>query len=928
LTSVKALHAVRPKLSYEKFIRAKMAVVESHGIEVKASEIHPWLKPHARDIVCWGLKLGSAAIFAAFGLHKTSIQLEIARLIVKKTGGRFLIVAPLGVRQEFKRDAEKLGIIIRFVRRIEECAGRGVFITNYETVRDGKLDPSRFTGASLDEAAVLADRGNKTFGEFAFKLFNTVKYKFVATATPSPNEYQELLSYAAFLGVADISQARTRFFKRNPQKMDELTLHPHKVREFHLWLSGWAIFLQSPSDMGYSDEGYKLPPLEIHWHEIPAGFTAEDANNAKGTGLSWAEAAVAKKLIDPFIDREINGSETGTPKGFLKSGPRQRELIKRPAIGMIDAAREKRDSLNARLAKLMELRAIAPDEHRIIWHDLEAERKAIEKAIPSATTVYGKQDLEEREKAIINFSDGSISELATKPVIAGSGCNFQRHCSWAIFMGVGFKFREFIQAIHRIYRFLQTRPVRIDIIYTEREREVKRVLEEKWEQHKKLTAQMSEIIREYGLARNALEQELRRTLGVERKEESGPGWTSACNDSVYEMPRLKSDCAGLILTSLPFGNQYEYTPSYHDLGHTDTNEHFFEQMDYLTPELYRILKPGRAAAVHVKDRIVPSGMSGLGFQTVYDFHSDVKRHFCQHGFAFLGMNTIVTDVVRENDQTYRLGWTEQCKDGSRMGYGLPEYLLLFRKPPTDRSNGYADEPVMKHKPDCFSDAGEVVEYSDQDKYRAILGTGYSRARWQLDAHGFARSNGNRLLAPEDMTGLDWPTIFKLYRQHSISTIYDYQHHVELGETLDRAGQLPRDFMLLPPQSWHPDVWTDVMRARTLNAAQTQKGREKHICPLQFDIVDRVIERFSMPGELVVDPFAGIGTVLLRGLKLGREVYGSELSERYWWDGVQYCKGVEKDVKTPTLFDALEDLTTDTTDTTDRTDLHESEEARV
>ncbi len=853
---------VAPRKTYEQFLRAKMAVAEASGLEIKVSEISPLLKPHQRDIVRWAVHKGQAAVFAVFGLGKTIIQLEIARQIVKKTGGRFLIVAPLGVRQEFKRDAVKLGVIIRFVRRIEECNGRGIFLTNYETVRDGKLDPRRFTGASLDEAAILADRGNKTFGEFAFKLFIDVKYKFVATATPSPNEYQELLSYAAFLGVADIGQARTRFFKRNPQKMDELTLHPHKEREFWLWLSTWAIFLQRPSDLGYSDEGYELPPLEVNWHEIPAhhGDTETRRDAKQGT------------------------------------------LITRPASGMIYAAREKRESLNARLGKLLELRAIAPEEHRIIWHDLEAERKAIEKALPQTITVYGTQDLEEREKAIIKFSDGSIPELATKPVIAGSGCNFQRHCSWAIFMGVGFKFREFIQAIHRIYRFLQTKPVRIDIIYTVAEREVKRVLEEKWEQHKKLTAQMSEIIREYGLAKNALQQELQRTLGVERKEERGPGWTSVCNDSVHEMPRLGENSAGLILTSLPFGNQYEYTPSYHDLGHTDTNEHFFEQMDYLTPELYRVLKPGRVLAIHCKDRIVPSGMSGVGFQTVYYFHSDVARHFEKHGFKSLGMKTIVTDVVRENDQTYRLGWTEQCKDGSRMGFGLPEYLLLFRKPQTERSRGYADEPVVKQKPDCFSESGAVVEWNEQHKHRAIGGTGYSRARWQLDAHGFSRSNGNRLLAPEDLVGLDWPAIFKLYREYCLSTIYDYQNHVEVGEALDRDGQLPRDFMLLPPQSWHPDVWTDVMRARTLNAAQSQQGREKHICPLQFDIVDRVIEQYSMPGELVLDPFAGIGTVLLRGLKLNRQVYGCELSERYWWDGVQYLYAVEKQTDIPTLFD--------------------------
>ena len=173
------------------------------------------------------------------------------------------------------------------------------------------------------------------------------------------------------------------------------------------------------------------------------------------------------------------------------------------------------------------------------------------------------------------------------------------------------------------------------------------------------------------------------------------------NDSVIEAARMPDNYAALILTSVPFSTQYIYSASYNDFGHCDDNGHFFRQFDFLTPDLFRILQPGRVAAIHVKDRIVPGGMTGLGFQTVYPFHCDTIAHFVKHGFAYLGMKTIVTDVVRENNQTYRLGWTEQCKDGSRMGVGMPEYLLLFRKPPTDSSNGYADVPVVKHKPDCI-----------------------------------------------------------------------------------------------------------------------------------------------------------------------------------------------------------------------------------
>jgi len=494
--------------------------------------------------------------------------------------------------------------------------------------------------------------------------------------------------------------------------------------------------------------------------------------------------------------------------------------------------------------------------------------------------------------------------IEPKPQLSGSGCNFQRFCHSAIFLGIGFKFNDFIQAIHRIHRFLQKHRVELHLIYTEAEREVRRVLEEKWAKHNELVAQMTAIIREYGLARNALQSEMGRTFGVERQEVTGENFTLINNDSVLETAQMPADSVHLILTSIPFSTQYEYTPSYHDFGHSDSNEHFFEQMDFLTPQLLRILQPGRIAAIHVKDRIVPGGMTGLGFQTVYPFHSRTIDHYVKHGFAYLGMKTIVTDVVRENNQTYRLGWTEQCKDGSRMGVGMPEYLLLFRKPPTDRSNGYADVPVVKEK------------------------ANYTRSRWQIDAHGFGRSSGNRLLSPEDFTNVPHERIFKMFREWSLNHPYDYEQHVKLSESLETcqdcghihllstgycgcgckgAGRLPVTFMLLQPQSWHEEVWSDVTRMLSLNSAQSASGREMHLCPMQFDIADRCITQYTMEGETVFDPFSGIGTVPLRALRLKRKGFGIELAAGYFRDAVHYCQAEEKEADSPTLFDLVEEI---------------------
>lgn len=867
--------------AYKAFLRSKVVMADSIGFDIEDSDINPILKPFQRACIRWAVRMGRAALFESFGLGKTLQQLEIVRLILmmiqRTTGveGMGLIVIPLGVRQEFMRDAAMLGITVKFIRRIEECDGPGIYLTNYETVRDGKLDPRNFIVGSLDEAAILRGfGGTRTFREFMATfagdrktmndrvLTDGVKYRFVATATPSPNEYIELLAYSAFLGVMDIGNAKTRFFKRNSEKADQLTIHPHKEKEFWMWVASWGLFVQKPSDLGFSDDGYELPEMEINWHEIPADHT--DA-------------------------------------GFDFRG--QGQLIKQQAIGVVDSAREKRESLPARIAKMMEIRAIDLDAHRIIWHDLEAERISIEKAIPDVMSVYGSQDDDTKATRIIGFSEGEFRELAGKPVMLGSGCNFQRHCAWAIFLGIGFKFADFIQAVHRLHRFLQQKTVRIDLIYTEQEREVRRILEQKWQQHKDTVEQMTAIIKEFGLSSAAMADNLKRAMGVERIEVIGRNFRAINNDCVLEAANMADNSIDLGLTSIPFSTQYEYSPNYSDFGHSDNNAHFFEQMDFLTPNLLRILKPGRIFAIHVKDRIVPGGMTGLGFQTVYPFHARCIEHYTKHGFGYLGMKTIVTDVVRENNQTYRLGWSEQCKDGTKMGVGMPEYLLLFRKPPSDTSNSYADEPVTKGKPDCADADGNVIPWVRGGN--EVIGTGYSRARWQVDAHGFARSSGNRLLTPDELETLDHDIIFRWFRDYHLHNIYDFEHHVRIGETIDSFHRLPTTFMLLQPPSWMDDVWTDVARMRTLNMIQAQKGQEQHLCPLPFDIVDRVIEQFSMPGETVFDPFGGIMSVPYRSILKGRKAIACELSSRYFMDGVQYCQAAEREMSMPSLFDSLE-----------------------
>ena len=233
--------------TYADFLADKIAFDRHYGQPVTDEQINPLLKPHQRRIVQWAVEGGRRAIFAAFGLGKSIMQLETLRLTLANAGGgRAVIVCPLGVRIEFAHDAKMLGIPTRFVRRDAEVDEPGIYVTNYESIRDGRLNPDLFDAVSLDEASVLRSYGSKTYQEF-LTLFDRVPYRFVATATPSPNRYKELIHYAGFLGVMDTGQALTRFFQRDSTKANNLTLYPHKVREFHLWLNTWSIFLQTPT---------------------------------------------------------------------------------------------------------------------------------------------------------------------------------------------------------------------------------------------------------------------------------------------------------------------------------------------------------------------------------------------------------------------------------------------------------------------------------------------------------------------------------------------------------------------------------------------------------------------------------------------------------------------------------------------------------
>lgn len=833
-------------MNYKEFLESKIELATESGFIVDPTDINPALKPHQRDAVRWALKGGRRALFESFGLGKTIQEIEFCYQAVKHCGGRALIVLPLGVKQEFTRDAvEILGYdkpeYCRTMEEVEKCQSL-IVLTNYERVRDGDIRPEYFTATALDEASVLRSFGSKTYQTFLDK-FKNVPYKLVATATPSPNRYKELIHYAGYLEVMDTGQALTRFFQRDSTKANNLTLYPNMEDEFWMWVSSWALFVTKPSDLNpeYSDEGYDLPPLDVRWVEIPVHY-----------------------------------GDTADRDGQI-------QLFQEAAEGLKEAAAVKRESIDQRVAEMKRIVEESPEDHFLLWHDLESERNAIKKALPEVVDIYGSMDYDEREKRVIDFSNGKCRLFATKKSLSGSGCNFQRYCHKEIFLGIDYEFNDFIQAVHRCYRFLQKEPVVIYIIYMENERQIKEALIEKWKNHNYMVAKMIEIVKKYGLNSANKVERLERKMGVEgsREERTVKGiyYTAVYGDCVEETREMESNSIDLIHTSIPFGNHYEYSANYNDFGHNQNTDRFFEQMDFLTPELLRVLKPGRVAAIHVKDRVLFGNATGTGMPTIEPFHAQCISHYMKHGFQYFGMITVVTDVVRENNQTYRLGWTEQCKDGSKMGVGCPEYILLFRKLPTDRSTAYADDPVKKSKED------------------------YTRAQWQIDAHGYWRSSGDRLIAKEELESISVDNLQTVYREYSREHVYSYAEHVKLAKNLDENGKLPATFMVVAPGSWNQiEVWDDINRMRTLNTTQSRRRAQMHVCPLQLDIVERIINRYSNEGDTVYDPFGGLMTVPMTAVKMHRRGKGCELNPDYFRDGVGYCQSAEEEIDTPTLFD--------------------------
>ena len=625
-------------MRYDDFLKSKVIEHKTSGIKISLSEISGKLYPFQADITKWALEKGKAAIFADCGLGKTPIQLEWSKLLHKKTGGNILILAPLAVSRQTVQEGNKFGVDVNICRKQSDIKS-GVNITNYEMLEH--FDASTFTGVVLDESSILKAYTGKT-KSLIEQTFKDTEFKLCCTATPSPNDHMEILNHASFLNVMKSHEALAIWFINDTMNMGKYRLKKHAVEDFWNWVSSWAVSISKPSDLGYDDNGFILPKLNIK-----------------------------EEVIDVDITQKTEG-----------------RLVRIPEMNATSFHKEKKMTINDRAKMTADIIKRYPGEQFLVWCDTNYEADILKDCIPEAVEVRGGDKSERKERAAIDFIGGKIRVLISKPSIFGFGLNFQ-HCNKMIFCGLNYSFEMFYQAVRRLWRFGQSKEVDCFVVIGETERQIIETIRKKEGLHEEMKKHMIDgIKRTQSIRQDRIEYQ----LDYEADAACGDNFTAMLGDSVAEIKKLQDNSVHFQIFSPPFSSLYIYSDSYRDMGNVKSDREFFMNFRYLIPELYRILKPGRLVAVHCKQLVNyknRDGASGLR-----DFRGHIIRAFQRKGFVYHSEVCIWKDPVIEMQRTKSHGllYKQLRKDSSYSRQGLPDYLVIFRK-----WDGEDEEPVTKTK---------------------------------------------------------------------------------------------------------------------------------------------------------------------------------------------------------------------------------------
>lgn len=602
---------------YEEFLESKQLRILSAGPSVSADQVHPRLFPFQRDLVRWAVHKGRAALFADTGLGKTCMQLEWARLL----GERTLIVAPLSVARQTMDEGRKIDVPVAHVRDQADVHGAGIYVTNYEMVEH--FDPAAFGAVVIDESSILKALDGKTRHRLT-EMFGQTPYRLCCTATPAPNDIAEIANHAEFLGIMNRADMLATFFVHADEGW---RLKGHARDAFFRWLSSWGMSIRMPSDLGYEDDGFVLPPLRITPRLISTGYRSDGALFFLGLkGLQHRSAA-------------------------------------------------RRGTIEARVAALAEHVNSTPGQW-LVWCGLNSESAHATVAIPGAVEVAGTDGLEQKIERIQAFQDGHIRVLVTKAKIAGFGLNFQC-CHQVAFLGLNDSWETYYQCIRRCWRFGQQYPVDVEVLISDVEQEVWINVQNKEREALAMTDKLIQNVRLF--EREELEEQ-QASYAYETDTVEGEGYRMILGDSVDRMAEVPDRSVDFSIFSPPFLSLYTYSPTPRDVGNSRTPEEFAQHFGYIIDHLRRITRPGRLCAVHVSQ--VPAMLSRDGYIGLKDFRGYTIGLFEARGWIYHGEICIDKDPQAQaiRVKAKALLFAQLRRDASWLRPAMADYILAFRAP--------------------------------------------------------------------------------------------------------------------------------------------------------------------------------------------------------------------------------------------------------
>lgn len=628
------------EIGYNDFLQSKEFKYQSTGKNIIKDEINQFLFEYQKDITQWAVKRGRCAIFLDTGLGKTFIQLEWARLI----GGKSLIVAPLTVGRQTIKEAKKIGISVNYAHDEGQIIN-GINITNYELI--DHFSDSNIDSIILDESSILKSISGKTRHKLVQK-FKNIKYKLCCTATPAPNDYIEIGNHAHFLGVCTHQEMLAMFFinankehtiecngklliKKGTNKGgQEWRIKHHAEEKFFEWLSSWAIFMMKPSDLGYSDDGFILPSLNI------------------------------KPLVKEIEDYHQEDT-----------------LFFMGLSGISDRAKVRAEMVDIKLGLLKE--TIKTDNGQwIIWCGLDKESKACHKLLKDiAREVKGTDAVETKIKNFEDFQDGIYPVLVTKPKIGAFGMNFQ-NANNMVFFGLNDSWETYYQAIRREWRFGQKKEVNVYIIISSPEIEIYENIKRKELQAERLRAKMIEKIKIYEKGQ-IMDTNIETELYTEDTI-TGKAWKAMKGDSCLRIKEIDDSSIDLSVYSPPFVDLFVYSNSVRDIGNCRSWDEFFIHYGYIVKELLRVTKEGRLSCVHTSD--IPAMANRDGYIGLRDFPGAVINLHESIGWTFVGRAFIQKNPQAQaiRVKSKALLFVQMQKDSSCSRPALIDQILIFKKP--------------------------------------------------------------------------------------------------------------------------------------------------------------------------------------------------------------------------------------------------------